>query len=291
MPRTRGPRTGAGSLFAPPGAQARPLTGPMYLPLRRKVEVPLVGTPVVGASAYSRYTPQFNPAFDLPGVPATGPYEQVRPLGYPYNYTRNIQRPTTYPETGTLAERGIYLPITARDDQGRVVSALTGLPAGGQAGMVGTTPTTPPVTGGAGAGGGTSRGWKVPPGVDAGWYGEFQKQHGGETPEDFYGRNREGLAEALADREWSQGFAQMYGRPPGEEDWNAWYFHSRGGNPQWAAMTKAQRKAERKLSKQTARNEWAASQGYKNWAEYKRQTAEPEEDRPPLYQPPQIYWR
>lgn len=284
MPRTRGPRTGAGSLFAPPGARARPLTGPVYLPIRRRVEVPLVGTPVVSTRAY---TPPVNPAFYAAGDARYGPREAVQPLGYPYNYTRNIQRPTTYPETGTLAERGIYLPITMRDDQGRVVSALTGLPAGGP---VGTVPTTPPGTGGGGTGGGgTSRGWQVPPGVDAGWYGQFQKQHGGETPEEFYGRNREGLAEALADREWSEGFVQMYGRAPSEEDWNAWYFHSRGGDPQWAAMTKAQRKAERKLSKQTARNEWAASQGYKNWAEYKRQTAEKE--RPPLYQPPQIYWR
>lgn len=61
------------------------------------------------------------------------------------------------------------------------------------------------------------------------WYQKFQQQHGGKTPEQFYGGNREGMAEALADREWSQGFERSYGRPPTDDDWKAWYFHSRGG--------------------------------------------------------------
>jgi len=64
------------------------------------------------------------------------------------------------------------------------------------------------------------------------WYLRFMEQHGGQTPEDFYrtsGYRREGLAEALADLDWSKGFQQMYGRPPSEDDWKAWYFQSRGG--------------------------------------------------------------
>lgn len=64
------------------------------------------------------------------------------------------------------------------------------------------------------------------------WYQRFMEQHGGQTPEDFYrtsGYRREGLSEALADLDWSKGFQQMYGRPPSEDDWKAWYFQSRGG--------------------------------------------------------------
>lgn len=76
----------------------------------------------------------------------------------------------------------------------------------------------------------------VPAGVQqaglSNWYQRFMEQHGGQTPEDFYrtsGYRREGLSEALADLDWSKGFQQMYGRPPSEDDWKAWYFQSRGG--------------------------------------------------------------
>lgn len=83
-------------------------------------------------------------------------------------------------------------------------------------------PAAPPT------GGGGGRTWKAPPGLE-GWYQAFMGEHGGQTPEEFYERTGEGLAEALADREWSQGFAQMYGRPPNDYDWaNHWYATRRG---------------------------------------------------------------
>jgi hypothetical protein len=66
------------------------------------------------------------------------------------------------------------------------------------------------------------------------WYEEFQRQHEGQTPERFYGGptaepgDWPSLQSALRDKDWSEGFADMYGRPPGEDDWNAWYYSQPG---------------------------------------------------------------
>ncbi len=114
----------------------------------------------------------------------------------------------------------------------------------------------------------------APPGVNPGWYAQFQKEHGGQTPEEFYAQTGEGLPEAMADLEWSQGFAQMTGRAPSQYDWEEHWYATRGyGRPrqqsprEYAAWQKA-RKERRRAKK-----------------------AEEAEPRPPTYMPPQIIWR
>lgn len=125
--------------------------------------------------------------------------------------------------------------------------------------------------GGAGGGGGGGGGYaQAPAGVDPGWYGRFQQEHGGQTPEQFYAQTGEGLAHALADKEWSEGFARMYGRPPSEYDWRAHWFSTRaGGTPE---------------SRQSARS------SYSRWVEQQRDK-EREEQKPPTYMPPAVIWR
>lgn len=95
----------------------------------------------------------------------------------------------------------------------------------------------------------------APPGVDEGWWVQFQVEHEGQDPEEYYGAQGEGLAEALGDLEWSQQFEADNGRPPTEDEWRWWWFHKRGMmTPEEAATTTA------------------------------------EEPRPPLWIPPQVAW-
>jgi len=109
-------------------------------------------------------------------------------------------------------------PLATGSAPWRATSATPATPAG-------YTASTRPVA--------VQPGANVPVGVQelglGGWYERFTQQHGGQTPEQYYGQHREGLAEALGDLEWSRGFQGMYGRPPTEDDWKAWYFQSRGG--------------------------------------------------------------
>lgn len=134
--------------------------------------------------------------------------------------------------------------------------------------------------GGGGAGGGGLA--AAPPGVNPGWYAEFQRRHGGQTPEEFYGRTGEGLPEAMADLEWSQGFAQMYGRPPTEDDWKAHWFATRVGRQPgegtMGGMTPRQYERWQRARKERRRAKKAEKEG----------TNEP---RPPTWMPPQIIWR
>jgi hypothetical protein len=121
-----------------------------------------------------------------------------------------------------------------------------------------------------GGGGGGAQYAPAPAGVDAGWYQQFQKEHGGQTPEQFYGQTGEGLPHALADKEWSEGFAQMYGRPPNEYDWRAHWFSTRaGGTPE---------------SREKARS------NYSRWVD-KQRDKERQEQKPPTYMPPAVIWR
>jgi len=89
---------------------------------------------------------------------------------------------------------------------------------------------------------------EAPAGVPAGWYRQFQEEHG-ETPEEFYKRTGEGLDEALADRAWGEQFARDTGRPPNEDEWRYnWYMTRRGHPPptfspeQWDILRKYQRR-------------------------------------------------
>lgn len=64
------------------------------------------------------------------------------------------------------------------------------------------------------------------------WYKAFQDEHEGQTPEQYYKATGEGLAEALADKEWAENFAEDNGRPPTDDEWRWWWFESRtGGAP------------------------------------------------------------
>jgi hypothetical protein len=109
----------------------------------------------------------------------------------------------------------------------------------------------------------------APPGVDAGWYKQFQIEHDGEKPEDFYARTGEGIDEALEDRDWGNRFAQMYGRPPSEYDWEEYWYASRPpyrGRPQGDPGAGWRRKSLRGKT-------------------------DVDEKRPPLYVPERTSWR
>ena len=97
----------------------------------------------------------------------------------------------------------------------------------------------------------------APAGVDQKWWDDFTEEHDGQNPLDYYGAQGEGLAEAMGDLEWSQGFERDHGRPPNDDEWRWWWFEKRGLNrPRQPAAPK-----------------------------------EEEEPRPPLWIPPQVVWR
>jgi hypothetical protein len=189
----------------------------------------------------------------------------------------------------------LYLPVTQRTGAGTsypVYPAMTPGEVGYQGAYnepagtytMGNAPRAPQA-GGAGGAGGTGGGYKAPPGVDRAWYEEFKKQHGGQAPEQSYGRHGEGLAEALADREWSQGFQQMAGHAPSQYDWENWYYQSRYGGrpgpPKGTREYKAMRAAERYKRERKRKKARRAA----------RQAAGGEDNRPPLWVPPQLTWR
>jgi hypothetical protein len=107
--------------------------------------------------------------------------------------------------------------------------------AAAQAAAAGTGTTS------AGGGGGGAAVPRLPyASGSAEWYKQFTAEHGGMTPEDYYGQPGQnhtggqgygpasGLQQALSDLEWSQGFQRMMGRPPNEYDWKNWWYASHG---------------------------------------------------------------
>ena len=141
----------------------------------------------------------------------------------------------------------------------------------------------PPPTGAAAAappeppgGGQAPSGSPAPPGISQQWWDAFAKEHGGQTPIDYYGGTGEGMAEALADLEWSKGFEQMYGRPPTDDDWRAWWFQTRAGGEPWG-----DEESRRRLSRIAERWEKALER----WQELQNK------QRAPLWIPPEVYWR
>lgn len=118
----------------------------------------------------------------------------------------------------------------------------------------------------------------APPGVNIDWYAEFQRQHGGQTPEQYYAKTGEGLAEAMADEEWARGFAEMYGRPPTDDDWRAHWFSTRVGyTPEEYEKWKMRQIVQQEIQRQQ---------------EQQQPEPEPEpEQRAPIYQPQYITWR
>jgi len=129
--------------------------------------------------------------------------------------------------------------------------------AAAEGGLVGGPGSAPGGAAGAGAGVGAQY-EPAPRGVPAGWYRQFQQEHG-ETPEQFYGRTGEGLDEAWADKQFGDEFYRQYGRAPNEQEWEEnWYQTRRGhGRPvfspeQWAQLRKLRKPARYKAPEQVA---------------------------------------
>ena len=125
--------------------------------------------------------------------------------------------------------------------------------------------------------------------IDKAWYHAFQAEHDGQTPEEFYTglpydqlkyhKTEAGWAldEALDDLEWSRGFRSYSGKDPTDDDWKAWWMHNYGRD----MRTDAERKRDK-----TARK---GGPGRK-LPRFRGQGQEPEQ-RPPLFVPPQTFWR
>ena len=146
-----------------------------------------------------------------------------------------------------------------------------------------THPTAPDAGAGAGAGTPKAPQYKpIPPGlaeqaaeqgfnVPENWWQEFQAKHEGETPLEYYGAQGYGdqsLGAALHDLEWSQGVMGDTGQPPTDAEWVQHWYHKQG------MMTHDEYEAyKKKLSK-----------------DRKRAKDEAVPQRPPTWQPPQVWW-
>ncbi len=159
--------------------------------------------------------------------------------------------------------------------------------------QAGAQPTAQPgaqPAGGGGGGGGRGQ-WQAPPGVNPQWYNQFRQEHGGQTPEQFYGNTGEGLPEAMADEEWGRGFAAMYGRPPTEDDWRAHWFATRGGGG-GGTPTRRELRQQEAWQKERRAQRRARQRGMgEKESEQTRTGEEQRAPRAPLYVPPQITWR
>lgn len=124
----------------------------------------------------------------------------------------------------------------------------------------------------------------APPGINAAWWDEFTAQHGGQDPDTFYERQGEGLAEALADRDWGAQFAQAQGRPPTDDEWRVHWFQTRTGMSQEDRDAWRRKKETRRTLKQT-------TGGKLPWARSAQEAAAGGgEARPPLWVPPSVTW-
>lgn len=243
--------------YAPPTAPATAgAPYPTYLPTITRGTTGGTGTP----GTHSR--PAAPQPYHLPpsglfaegaGAAEAGRQQQAIP-----KVVADLFKKWFFPEALGEEEAQFPLPVT-QEAQAAALQAAAG--GGGRGG------------GGRGSGGGL---YSAPPGVNPGWYAQFQREHGGQTPEEFYGQTGEGLPEALADREWAEGFAQMTGEPPSQYDWEEHWYSTRGyGRPreqsprEYAAWQKARK--ERRRARMKEKGE--------------------QEPRPPTYMPPPIIWR
>lgn len=111
----------------------------------------------------------------------------------------------------------------------------------------------------------------APAGIDPVWYQQFQQEHGGMTPEQYYSQTGEHIGHALEDQEWAENFYRDNGRPPNEYEWRHHWFITRVGyTPE---------EAEEWRIRHLIREETGGGGGGD------------EEQRPPLYEPPNIIWR
>lgn len=125
-----------------------------------------------------------------------------------------------------------------------------------------------PPEGGAGGGGWTSQYAPAPTGIDPTWYQQFQAEHEGMTPEQFYAQTGEDIGSALADQEWAEQWAAEHGGvPPDEYQWRYHWFMTRYGHP--------------------------PPENYDQWLEEQQAGyggTKEDEQNPPTYQPPMIIW-
>lgn len=207
-----------------------------------------LGAPPGYPPGYGPYLPVTTRTTRTPPPGTSGPTVPVYPWG-----TAPASGPGTTPP----------LPPGATDTPGPPGSGWPAPPAtaptsGGRT-TQGQAAPRPPTDQGAGP---------APPGLSQQWWDAFAAEHEGQNPLEFYGAQGEGLSEALADLEWSQGFAEMYGRPPTDDDWRAHWMATRGGpTPEQIEFWREQRR------------------------KFKEKVADAERERPPLYVPPQVIWR
>ena len=116
------------------------------------------------------------------------------------------------------------------------------------------------------------------------WYADFQKAHGGQTPEEYYKatgaqgqETNQGwewmspLEQAIADLEWSKGWEDTYGpnRPLTQRDWELHWYETHGGYPM--------SDAERRAAKKQRREEW-------------KKENKPKPTPTPAWNPSPVYW-
>jgi len=120
----------------------------------------------------------------------------------------------------------------------------------------------------------------APPGVNQQWWDAFTEEHGGSNPIDYYGETEgagatKAVQRALEDRAWSEGFAEMYGRPPTDDDWNArWY--QRHGLPSGEQQREMQ-------MRRVAREVYGRPAGFARYIQ--------QQQRPPVFIPPGTVWQ
>ena len=256
-----------GGLFAPPGSQSP------YLPLVTRQPYVYPEQRAMTAQQWSPASwPWQAPGFQWPQV------QQQAPMGAPAYPAAPTITPSYPGAPGGAGQPGTWSPVTNALGAGsnilNYMQSVADRIYGQQQPQAQQPQYRPPTQQQAG---GQAPYAQAPQGVDPGWYRRFQGEHEGQTPEQFYGAQGtgEGLAEALGDLEWSQGFAGMYGRPPTDDDWKAWWFQSRvGASPQDIAY-------------------WQSPAGKRD-LQRKRERASGGEGvgpRPPNWIPPPITWR
>jgi len=252
---------------------------PQYRPTRRSpnaVPVPSWYPQYLAAQAQLGGRVVTNlPRSTIQGTPGAAPgYNFGGGLFSGYNWPAQAAPPTAAPAPAAAASpypnynfggglfSGYRWPTTAG-----VPNATT--PAG-QAPAAATAPYSPP------AAPAQAQYQQAPPGINQQWYSQFQAEHQGQTPDEYYamtsaqaGNPHEGLADALADLQWSQAFARDKGRPPNADEWRWWWFTTReGGTPE---------------AKAAAQNQGGGRGGGGGGG--------PTGQVPPVYVPPQVWWR
>lgn len=260
-------RATANRLFAPPGAYYEPAV-PRYQPLTFGMYEP----PQLGVTP-----PEALPYANLAATePMTGITQTMPVTAWgtpavewaPSRETAQAQGGGLWPAVRGMWERGVGMPAEALGILERAYQRQAGA---GTQGLPGQAGAGAPTRGGGAAAARAPRN-PAPPGINQAWWDQFTAEHAGENPDQFYGRTGEGLAEALADREWSEAFARDTGRPPSEDEWRAHWFMTRTG------------------ATQEQRDEWRRAREMRRVLREQRSPGRRFEERPPVFVPPYVVW-